>query len=168
MPKPILNIADASYMDLAELTRKMGSELPQERFGGRTAPLARALGAQKLGYNVTAIAPGRSAYPFHSHRLNEEMFYVIEGTGELRFGSETHALRAGDVIACVPGGAEVAHQIVNTGATEMKVLAVSTMLQPEVCHYPDSGKFGVLDGFGPGGFRYIGRAEDSLDYWEGE
>jgi uncharacterized cupin superfamily protein len=168
MAKPVMNIADATYIDLADLSRMMGSELPGQRFGGRLASLGPALGARKLGFNITEVTAGKSAFPFHSHRLNEEMFFVIEGTGQLRFGTETFALRAGDVIACPPGGPEVAHQIVNTGSAPLKVLAVSTALQPEVCHYPDSGKFAVLDGAGPTGFRHVGREGKGLDYWEGE
>ena len=168
MPAPVLNIADAKYFDLAEMSRSKGSALPEERFGGRMAPLAPALGAKKLGYNVTVVPPGKRAFPFHNHRLNEEMFFVLEGTGQLRFGGDTWPLRAGDVVACPPGGPEVAHQVVNTGAGELKFLAVSTMLQPEVCQYPDSGKFAVTDGMGPGGFRHVGRPQDQLDYWQGE
>jgi uncharacterized cupin superfamily protein len=168
MAAPILNIADAQYVDLAELSRKMGNELPQERFGGRRGAIGSVLGARQLGYSVTVIAPGKRAFPFHSHRANEEMFFIIEGTGQLRFGSETHPLRAGDVVACPTGGPEVAHQIVNTGAVELKVLGVSTMLQPEVCHYPDSGKFAVLHGMGADGFRHVGRTRDGVPYWEGE
>jgi uncharacterized cupin superfamily protein len=163
-----MNIADAQYVDLGERARSRGSALPEERFGGRIAALAPALGAQRLGYNVTVIAPGKRAFPFHSHRLNEEMFFVIEGSGQLRFGGETYPLRAGDVVACPPGGPERAHQIVNTGSTELKVLAVSTMLRPEVCEYPDSGKFAVLDGMGPDGFRHVGRPQDNIDYWQDE
>lgn len=167
MAQPFLNIADANYIDLADLSRSMGSEMPA-RFGGRMAPLAGALGMKKLGFNVTEVAPGKSAFPLHSHRCNEELFYVIEGEGQLRFGTETFPLRSGDVIGCPAGGPEVAHQVVNTGAAPLKLLAVSTMLQPEVCHYPDSGKFAVLDGMGPQGFRHVGRGEHNVDYWEGE
>jgi uncharacterized cupin superfamily protein len=168
MAKPIVNIADARYTDLGDLSRMMGSELPAERFGGRMAPLAAALGMKKLGFNVTEVAPGRSAFPFHNHRANEELFFVIEGEGRLRYGNETFPVRAGDVVACPPGGPEVAHQFVNTGSAPLKLLAVSTMQQPEVCQYPDSGKFGVLDGGGPQGFRHVGRAKDNIDYWDGE
>ncbi|TCS99088.1 putative cupin superfamily protein [Tepidimonas ignava] len=130
------------------------------------APVGRMLGARQLGYNVTVIAPGKRAYPYHCHTVNEEMFFVIEGQGEVRIGGQTYAIRRGDVIACPAGGPETAHQIVNTGTAELKVLAVSTAGTPEVCHYPDTGKFGVLDP--EHGFAYMGRAEGSLDYWEGE
>lgn len=166
MTHPILNIADAQYLDFADLSRQYGSELPADRYGGRMAPIGRMLGAQKLGYNLTVIEPGKRVSPFHSHRANEEMFFIVEGTGEVRIGEARHPIGAGDVISCPAGGPETAHQIINTGSQELKVLAVSTMTAQELCHYPDSGKFGVLDH--GNGFAYIGRAEGSLDYWEGE
>jgi uncharacterized cupin superfamily protein len=166
MPDNVLNIADAQYLDLADLSRQYGSEIPAASYGGRMAPIGRALGASKLGYNVTEIAPGKRAFPFHSHRANEEMFFVIEGNGELRYGDARHPLRAGDIAACPVSGPEGAHQIINTGSVPLRILAVSTAIAPELCHYPDTGKFGVLDQ--AGGFAYMGKAGNSLDYWEGE
>jgi uncharacterized cupin superfamily protein len=82
-------------------------------------------------------------------------------------------VRPGDLIACPPGGPDVAHQIINTGEGEMRYLAVSTKLAPEVAEYPDSGKFGLLadlaDGEGASRrFLHIGREGEGLDYWEGE
>jgi uncharacterized cupin superfamily protein len=132
------------------------------------------VGAQKLGYNLTVVPPGKRAFPFHVHRVNEEMFFVLEGEGEVRIGPDKHAIRAGDVIACPPGGPERAHQIINTSTAELKYLAVSTRMSPEIAEYPDSGKFGVLaefppDGDGkPQGFRFVGRPDGGVDYWEGE
>lgn len=70
----ILNVADASFADMAEQSRRLGSEMPTERYGGRRAPVSRQLGARKLGYNVTIIAPGKRAFPRHNHHVNEEMF----------------------------------------------------------------------------------------------
>ena len=136
--------------------------------------LATRLGAQKLGYNITAVPPGKAAFPFHCHRVNEEMFFVLQGSGEVRIGGERHPIRTGDVIACPPGGPEAAHQIHNTGSEELRYLAVSTRLYPEVCEYPDSGKFGLMAEYPPGadgkpqGFRFVGRAGQQVDYWEGE
>ena len=82
-------------------------------------------------------------------------------------------MRAGDVIACPPGGPEAAHQIANTGEVELKYLAVSTKMMPEIAEYPDSGKFGVLAEFStapgerPKGFRFVSRESESVPYWEG-
>jgi uncharacterized cupin superfamily protein len=85
-----------------------------------------------------------------------------------------HPIRAGDVIACPPGGPETAHQIVNTSKADLKFLAVSTLLSPEICEYPDTGRFGLLaelpssvDGH-PRDLRFMGRANESLEYWQGE
>jgi len=120
------------------------------------------------------VPPGKRAFPFHNHRINEEMFFVIEGTGDIRIGQATYPIRAGDVIACPPGGKETAHQIVNTGTTELRYLAISTKVSPEIAEYPDTGKFGVLAEFSAGAdgkpqmFRYIGRESLAVGYWEGE
>ena len=143
MRKPIVNIADIELPP-----RPAGYAAPgaaAARFDGRMGEIATLIGAQKLGYNLTAIPPGKRAFPFHNHRVNEEMFFILEGTGEVRIGTQTHSVRVGDVIACPPGGTETAHQFINTGDTDLKFLAVSTMLNPEICEYPDSGKFVVSE-----------------------
>ncbi len=168
MTSPILNIADVAMIDLAERSRQRGSEMPSARYGGRIGPIAPHIGAQKLGYNLTAIAPGMAAFPKHSHRVNEEMFFVLEGTGELSIGDASYPIRAGDVIACPPGGPETAHQLVNTGTDELRFLAISTMVFPEICEYPNSGKLNAITGMGPDDFRHIARHGESLDYWDGE
>ena len=169
--KRIINI-DAVPLD----ARPKGYAAPadsKQKFDARMAEVAIAIGAQKLGYNVTEIPPGFAAFPFHNHRNNEEMFFVLSGTGEVRIGSERHPLRAGDFVACPPGDQSTAHQIINTGTTDLRFLAVSTNLNPEICEYPDSAKFSVsekqrnADGTSEG-FRHVGRLADKADYWEGE
>ena len=104
------------------------------------------------------------------------MFFVIEGSGEVRIGSETYPVKKGDVIACPPGGRETAHQLRNTSEDkELKYLAVATNEWPEIAEYPDSDKIGVLARFpakddgNPTIMRYIIRDEaDVTDYWDGE
>ncbi len=102
------------------------------------------------------------------------MFLILEGGGELRYGEQRHAIRTGDIIACPTGGPETAHQIINTGTTELRYLAISTIAPAEICEYPDSGKFGAFVdntpdlGDLPVRFRHIGRRADACDYWEGE
>jgi uncharacterized cupin superfamily protein len=46
------------------------------------------IGAQKLGYNLTILPPGRVQCPFHNHHGEEEMFFILEGSGELRYDRE--------------------------------------------------------------------------------
>jgi uncharacterized cupin superfamily protein len=172
MVKPIINIADVVLEPRPRNFAASGEAA--ERFDAKMGFIAPRIGAQKLGYNITAVPPGKSAFPSHNHHANEEMFFVLQGSGELRFGDSTYPVRAGDVIACPAGGKEVAHQIINSGTDELRYLAVSTKLSPELVEYPNSGKFGVLaelpaDADGkPQRFIYIGRESECLGYWEGE
>jgi uncharacterized cupin superfamily protein len=171
---PILNIADVECLPMEKLAPKPPPQRILDKFQVRMGLIAPKLGAQKLGYNLSIIAPGKQAFPFHNHRVNEEMFFIIEGRGELRLGDRRYPVRSGDVIACPPGGPETAHQLVNTSDAELKILAVSTRLSPEICDYPDSGKFAIRGEFPPGAdgkpqmFSFIGRGEQNLDYWDGE
>ena len=172
MSKPILNIADITLNPRPPGFAATGSAA--EKFDARMGFIAPLLGAQKLGYNLTAVPPGKCAFPFHNHRVNEEMFFVIEGQGEIRIGEAVYPICSGDIIACPAGGPETAHQIINMGTVELKYLAISTQLSPEIAEYPDSGKFGVLADYSAGpdgepkGFRFVGREHLSLDYWDGE
>jgi uncharacterized cupin superfamily protein len=158
--KPIININDVE----AKPSPFPGPENPKVQFGGKMGLISSQIGAKKLGYNLTVVEPGARVFPFHNHRVNEEMFFILEGEGEVRIGSETYPTKKGDIIACPPGDASTAHQIINTGSEEMRYLAVSTKESPEIADYPDSGKFGILTD----NFRYVGRLDQSLNYWEGE
>lgn len=132
------------------------------------APVTAAIGLSKLGASYIEVPPGKSSCPFHVHHVEEEMFLILEGTGAYRFGKATYEVGPGDVLGAPCGSAEFAHKLTNTGDSLLKYLAVSTRSATEVCEYPDSGKFGVRTHFGEVAFRFVGRAGDSCDYWDGE
>jgi len=144
-----------------------------EAFECRIARVGAVAESSKLGYNITVVPPGKKAFPYHAHRGNEEMFFILEGEGTLRIDGERRKIRQGDFIA-VPPGRESAHQIINDSAGELRYLAVSTMELPEVIEYPDSGKLGMIAGT-PGGrppmpdsIRHFARVADAVEYWHGE
>ena len=176
MTRPILNIADLTeFRIVGHQGPAIGAARPNDSYDARVGAIGPKIGAQKLGYNLTVLPPGKRAFPRHSHRVNEEMFFILEGEGEVRIGEERYAVKRGDVIACPPGGPETAHQIRNASATaELKFLAVSTTLSPDICDYPDSSKIGIYATFPPGpdgkpqGMRALHKLGVSLDYWEGE
>ena len=132
------------------------------------APVADAIGLSKLGARYIELPPGKSFCPFHVHHVEEEMFVILEGRGAYRFGGTTYEAGLGDVLGAPCGGAEFAHKLTNTGDSVLKYLAVSTRSATDVCEYPDSGKFAAGTHFGGLAFRFIGRAEDSCGYWDGE
>jgi uncharacterized cupin superfamily protein len=173
MPKAILNVAEVEFHKVGHGSGAPGAEHTPAKFQARVGDIGRRLGAQKLGYNLTVVPPGKRAWPVHNHRANEEMFFVLEGEGEVRIGSETFPIKKGDVIAHPPGGPETAHQIVNTSNAELKYLAVATRISPEVVDYPDSGKFGVYAEYPSAdgklaNFRFIGRPGMGANYYDGE
>lgn len=136
---------------------------------GKFAPIASLIGAKKLGYRLYICEPGKTMVPFHNHRINEEMFFVLEGEGLLRFGEQEYPLRKFDIIACPPGGREKAHQMINTGKGDLKYLALSTMIPEEVCEYPDSDKVGVFIGEYPNmDYRKLFVASQDVQYMHGE
>ena len=170
MSRPIINVADVELQPRPEAFAATGSAA--EIFDARAGFVGRSLGAQKLGYNITAVPPGKRAFPFHNHRVNEEMFFILEDEGEVRIGETRYPIRSGDIIACPAGGPETAHQIINTSTVDIKYLAVSTQRSPEVAEYPDSGKFGVLAEFSPNAagqpqkFRSVSHQAANINYGE--
>lgn len=158
--KPIANLDDVEFDDIED----------NGVYTSRRALFSAGIGARKLGYNLTVLPPGKAQCPFHSHRGEEEMFLILDGEGELRFGSERYPLRRHDVIACPTGGPEVAHQIINTGNVDLRYLAVSNVEGVEVCEYPDSGKVGIFaeGAHGAARLRKLFRAEADVEYYDRE
>ncbi|MCJ8323265.1 MAG: cupin domain-containing protein [Rhizobiales bacterium] len=154
--KPVINIDELEFVEDGENTP------------GRHSPVASKIGAKKLGYNISICPPGKSTCPFHNHRINEEMFMILEGTGLLRFGDKEYALRQGDIIACPPGDASVAHEIINTGKVDLKYLSLATAINDEVCEYPDSGKVGIYVGEAGNRFRHLYHIDQDAKYYDGE
>lgn len=165
----VINLSDVEIKPRATGFAARGKAA--DKFDAMRGELSRALGAEKLGYNLTVVPPGKAAFPLHNHHVNEEMFLILEGTGELRVGDDVTNVKVHDVIACPPGGPESAHQLINTGDQALKYLAISTLESIEYVEYPDSGKFGVYGkraGDEQRSIQYMGRDEDSIDYWDGE
>lgn len=144
-----------------------------DKFASSEARLGPLIGMRQLGCTLIVVPPGKRSCPFHNHRANEELFLILEGQGALRYGSSSREVRAGDLIACPTGGAETAHQLVNDSDADLRYLAFSTKLEPEVCEYPDSGKVLAFDGYGEHARNadklglMVHRSAD-VDYWDGE
>lgn len=145
-----------------------------DKFEGRYGTVGEHIGACALGAGLHVVPPGKRAWPFHNHHVNEEMFIILDGEGSVRIGEATHPVRTGDVIAAPPGGRETAHQIINTGTRELRYLCVSTKIPSEIVEYPDSGKVAAYAGKSPietdanVTFHYRGRIDSPAEYWDGE
>jgi uncharacterized cupin superfamily protein len=166
MTEPALALA-------AKLIRNV-NDVPLERllrephYDSQGARLAQGTAARKLGASLDILAPGKRGCPYHLHHAQEEMFIILEGHGTLRVAGEMLPIQAGDLVF-IPAGPEYPHQILNTSGQPLKYLSISTMEQPEICEYPDSGKFLAEGSPGSGKpFEIIERRRQGLDYWDGE
>jgi uncharacterized cupin superfamily protein len=162
--KPVVNIADVPL-------RNGGNG---EQFVAKLGRIGAVVGARKLGCQLHVVPAGKKAFPRHAHHANEEMFFIVSGEGTYRVGDEIFPIRQGDVISAPASDASSAHQIVNTSGGELRYLAFSTRLDPEVTEYPDSMKFAVASMISPGEgmmsakFSHLGRKDRSVGYFDGE
>ena len=105
------------------------------------------VGLNSLACAVHVVPPGKKAFPFHRHHVQDELFFVVSGEGEYRFGETTVPVRSGDLVAA-PAGTQ-AHQLINTGSDDLRYLGISTEGAVDVVDYPDSKKIAVAAGGGP-------------------
>lgn len=140
------------------------------RFAAATTAVGVPLGLYGLGASLYVVPPGKTAMPFHRHHTSDELYFILSGTGEYRFGEDRLQIKAGDCLGAPAGGS--AHQLINTGAAELRYLAFSNNTNADVVEYLDSGRIRVDVGatghhrenatFAAGG-RLV-----PLSYWEGE
>jgi mannose-6-phosphate isomerase-like protein (cupin superfamily) len=76
-----------------------------------------------LGCFELRVPPGSNVPPPHSHALNEELVYVLEGTLRYTVGSETRDLQPGDSMATPRG---VVHGFSNPHAVLARALVINT------------------------------------------
>lgn len=92
-------------------TTKDGSEI-RELLAHRNSCI------QEQSLAEARVAPGASTTP-HYHPLTEEIYYILEGSGQMSLAGECQIVGPGDAIAIPPGQV---HTITNTGSTPLKFL----------------------------------------------
>ncbi len=152
-PANIVNVADVESFERIMTT-----------IGRRIRLLGEAVGSQRTGLRHCEVLPGMLSMPPHCHSLEEEIFVVLDGSGQLllweKGGVEEHSVRAGSVVARPPGTG-VAHAF-RGGESGMTLLMYGTREPGEVCYYPRSGKVYFI------GLGLITKVGEQLDYWDGE
>ena len=161
-----MRVIDQRVVNVDELELEHGAK--GEKYAWNSARIGPKLGAKELGYSYDVLPPGKAGCPFHSHHAEEEMFFIVKGTGKLRYGEETRQVRAGDFICCPTGGPETAHQLINDSSQDLAYISVSTMRVAEICEYPDSRKIGAFGGAGTTRLRHMTGSDAGVDYWKDE
>jgi uncharacterized cupin superfamily protein len=143
---------------------------PREHTGFQCsrARLSRQAGSDRLGLSLWEVPPGEAAYPYHYHLGEEELVVVLDGQPSLRTPAGWRELREGEVVPFLRGEGG-GHQLVNRTDETVRFLAFSTNGEPDIVHYPDSGKLGAFERRADGGgSRAVFRLSDTVDYHDGE
>jgi uncharacterized cupin superfamily protein len=125
----------------------------------------KEIGARRIGGTIYELPAGQSNCAYHYEYGNEEWLIVLEGRPTLRHPGGEDELAPGDVV-CFASGPEGAHKLLNETDDTVRILMLSTQLEPAVAVYPDSNKIGVW----PGDARdnLLVRRESKVDYWDRE
>ena len=131
----------------------------------RDAWVGARIEAALIGGSMYELEPGNRLWPYHTHHANEEWLVVLRGRPTLRTRDGEQELEEGDVV-CFRRGKQGAHQVRNATDAPVRVLMLSTLIQPDIVEYLDSGKIGARS---VDGERILmSRPGPLLDYWDGE
>jgi uncharacterized cupin superfamily protein len=140
------------------------------RFEAALGNIDVTLGTTQIGATLHVVPAGKTAWPFHRHHGNDELFFVLAGTGTYRVGERKLPIRAGDCIGAPAGGE--AHQIINSSGGELRYIAFANHGRADVTEYPDSGRVAVDIAHGndrqPMSIFSFAGTVSPMEYWEGE
>ena len=115
------NKATASIRNVVE---EPWQQFPGHFGGALSKALVRPenLGARLVDYRISTYQP--MAYvERHAHKVQEQIYHVLEGEGSMEIDGKKTIVRRHDVIFIPPG---VPHSIVNNGLTDLTFIVVTT------------------------------------------
>ena len=107
-------------------------ETPWQQFPGHfggalSKPLVRpeTAGSRLVDYRISTYQP--MAYvETHTHKVQEQIYHVLEGEGSMEIEEKKTIVRKHDVIFIPPG---VSHSICNNGLTDLTFIVVTTPVE---------------------------------------
>jgi uncharacterized cupin superfamily protein len=100
--------------------------------------LGRAAGSVNVGVRRIRLAPGEIPTPEHVHPVEEEIFYVLEGSGLSRQDGKTHEIRAGD---CIVHVAMAEAHTLRAGDHGLVVLAYGHRMRTPGAYLPNANRY---------------------------
>jgi len=102
----------------------MWDELPAHIGGAYSKLLVRpeSCGSASIDYRISVYQPRAFVEP-HRHRIQEQVYHVLEGEALMEIEGERTVVRKDDVIFIPPG---VEHAIYNTGLTDLRFIVVTS------------------------------------------
>jgi mannose-6-phosphate isomerase-like protein (cupin superfamily) len=100
-------------------------EEPPAHYGGAYSKMLvrpEPCGSKSLDYRVSVYQPKAYVAP-HRHRIQEQIYHILDGEGLMEIEGERSVVRRDDVIFIPPG---VEHAIYNTGLGVLRFIVVTS------------------------------------------
>jgi len=100
-------------------------EEPPEHYGGAYSKMLvrpEPSGSRRIDYRVSVYQP-KAYVALHHHKIQEQVYHVLDGEGVMELDGERTVVRKDDVIFIPPG---VEHAIYNTGLTDLRFIVVTS------------------------------------------
>ena len=100
-------------------------EEPPAHYGGAYSKMLvrpEPCGSTQLDYRVSVYQPKAYVAP-HRHRIQEQIYHILDGEGLMEIEGERTVVRRDDVIFIPPG---VEHAIYNSGMTDLRFIVVTS------------------------------------------
>ncbi|MBV9849272.1 MAG: cupin domain-containing protein [Armatimonadetes bacterium] len=105
-------------MQIADLSDIEGRRYPARRRTQNLVGGASPIQAHSFSLGFVTLDPDGGQVPWHNQE-QEEVYFVLEGTGEMCLGDERQIVTAGQAVYIPPG---VFHQMTNLGQTPLRML----------------------------------------------
>lgn len=105
-------------MIIADLNKMDGRPFPARRRTRNLVGGASPIQAKNFAMGMVVLEPKGGQVPWHNQE-QEEIYFVLEGSGEICLGEERQTIASGQAVFIPP---QVFHQLTNTGETPMKMM----------------------------------------------
>ncbi|UCF36366.1 MAG: cupin domain-containing protein [Acidobacteriota bacterium] len=105
-------------MIIADLSEIEGRRYPARRKTQNLVGGLSPISTESFCMGFVTLEPKGGQVPWHNQD-QEEIYFIVEGTGEMCLGEERQEIRAGQAVY-IPTG--VYHQLTNTGEEPMKMI----------------------------------------------
>lgn len=105
-------------MIIADLSRIDGRAYPARRRTQNLVGGASPIQAENFSMGNVTLEPNGGQVPWHNQE-QEEIYFIVEGTGEMCLGEERTTVVGGQAVYIPP---TVFHQLTNIGATPLRMI----------------------------------------------
>ena len=122
-------MSDDRQPSIRNIAETPWEEFPDHHGGALSKPLVhpRTTGSRLIDHRISCYQP-MAHVALHAHKVQEQVYHVLEGEGLMQIGETKRVVRRHDVIFLPPG---VQHAISNTGLTDLVFLVVTSPVTDE-------------------------------------